>query len=403
MYLVKFGIYIYKMHFTTVLNPAKLTKDLIVLICICAVSLNFTRAQATGSSDHFDSPLTKCWEIENNEIQSFASDNESTLVSLRNGDLIKINNADKTQIWSSSIGNQLETKPYIIKGRSISVSHTVKNSPDTGDNKNTNENKKFEIIIRETDQKTGLINWVTKITADENSGFAKDAFRLLEDPGSERIFIIQNNEITSINVQNGSIDWRTESDSNIPASSFVDNNSVYIYNARKISIYDKSNGVFIKSIKTHEDINSLQITETTIFSSDNSGKLFETDKKTLKNKRVLRTGGKITYLKGGDKNLLTISEDNFIYNYSNADDQVKWKKRLPGRVTADPFINDKMIVVSTIAEPEIYFFDLAKGTLFNRITLDSGNDIKHFQITGSKVFALTNSGLIKYQKNCSIN
>lgn len=90
-----------------------------------------------------------------------------------------------------------------------------------------------------------------------------------------------------------------------------------------------------------------------------------------------------------------------MYLYSSERKKLIWKKRLPGRVSIKPIVINNIIVVTTIAAPELYFFELQEGNLLNRIELKENYLINDIRQSQNAIMILTNNGLLKFSEDCS--
>jgi outer membrane protein assembly factor BamB len=77
---------------------------------------------------------------------------------------------------------------------------------------------------------------------------------------------------------------------------------------------------------------------------------------------------------------LAASYDNFVYKLSRSGD-VKWKRRLSGRVNDGPLVLGDTALISIVGSGSVYLLDLKNGKISNRI--DSGGDEVSLRVTTS--------------------
>ena len=112
MYLVKFEIYIYKMQKSSIKH---LTKSLIIIFLLYKIIITNGVAQSLPENVLATSPFSKCWELSDNSITGFASDNKITIFTKKDGSILQIDSLNQSQNWVSSIGNKLTSYPFLVK------------------------------------------------------------------------------------------------------------------------------------------------------------------------------------------------------------------------------------------------------------------------------------------------
>ena len=152
---------------------------------------------------------------------------------------------------------------------------------------------------------------------------------------------------------------------------------------------------------TIETLTAFTTQKDSIIGGDNLGNVYNFQNKKPLPKKLFRTGGEITFIGTLDTSFYVISNDNFIYLYSSERHKLIWKKRLPGRVSIKPIIQNNIIIVTTVAAPDVYFLEVDEGNLINRIELQNNFLIRDIQQSHGNILILTNKGLLKFGENCS--
>lgn len=335
----------------------------------------------------FQTPLKKCWEIEDRSIESLASDNNSLIISNDIGEIKNINKKNGEEIWKTSIGSKNEA---IV----------------------TFNNDETFLIILES-QTNGKKNLVLK-TIDEQTGIVKESNEIAET--DERITRINLRNLFSKN-QNIHVGYLTLIFQHIDLflkNSKAAREDITLSSAENyFSISDGRNILYkslndenqFREIKLSTDIENEKVTaailtDDSLFFGNESGKVFQKNFNLDKHSKILRTGSRISSIQMDKANLLITSNDNFLYDYSLSKKKIKWKKRLSGRVSINPGIGDNFAVVATSAVPELLFIDLENGKTFNQISMPDDVFIKDYQIDGESVFILTSNGLVRFTQNC---
>lgn len=337
-----------------------------------------------SAPETFQIPLKKCWEIADNSIEKIASDNNSLIISNKNGEIKNINKKAADEIWKISIGSKYE--PIIGLRNEEILLLTLETQTDAEKN----------LVLKKIDGQTGIVK--------ELKNFGKIDERLTYS-SFENFFslekILETDNVTFILEQINSFLKSPKTTSEEIILSYSEN-YFSISDGRNIlykSIANKDQFQKIGELPETEKVTATIFTENSLFWGDDSGKVFQ---KGFNNNpiKILRTGSRVSSIQNIGNSLLITSNDNFLYNYSLTKKKVKWKKRLPGRVVISPRIGNNFAVITTSAVSELLFIDLENGKTFNQITMPNDAFIKDFQIDDDSVFILTNTGLTKFTRDC---
>lgn len=337
------------------------------------------------TSDYFQNPVQKCWEVSNPLIENYASDNENLIISLTDGNIFKVDRNTSSQIWKISIGN---------KSSSIIKSDQYKTLVATLE-ENSNPKNIF-LEIRNIDGLSGVVSDLKKIPGVVMQIGSTDI-------KSDQIFYLNSNsEIGRLDLESGLLTWFLR-DSEIGEKTILDGNETYFAFAdnskiTQVKISDKNQKEIINS--KSRQITAIALINDLLFWGDDSGAVFQKENNRRGFEKLLRTGGKVSFLQIVGKNLLITSDDNYIYYYSPKNKKTIWKKRLSGRVTVKPQVQENLVLVTTNAESDLYFVNLENGKTFNQISFSEETFIKGFQIDKTSLFVQTNSGLVKFSESC---
>ena len=340
--------------------------------------------QPLPKNDFAASPFTKCWEMENNSIKSFASDNKFILLSETNGNILQINSQDRSQMWVSSIGNRFSSDLYLVNGSYFVLSQNTGESPQI-------------LFIRKINRTTGITEWSNEINLENNY------HTFINEKLNKLIIISQDLYMLSIDLETGKTNWEKHYTGNLKKISETNDKTILLLttdnNFMKI---DFSDGSLIDRKKyTEKTLTTFTTQKDLIIGGDSLGNVYGFQNNKPLPKKLFRTGGEITYIGTIDTYFYVISNDNFIYLYSSERNKLIWKKRLPGCISIKPIIQNNIIIVTTVAAPDIYFLEVNEGNLINRIELQNNYLIKDVQQNQGDILILTNKGLIKFGENCS--
>lgn len=333
-------------------------------------------------------PFVKCWELENPKLDFVASDNGNIIISENDGNISLLNTNNKSYLWRTAIGNKINSEPLIHEDKILLLSK--KNNETITD--------KIEIEIRQIALSTGITNWILPIRQIGNLHFFKNE-------GTETVILISENlEIYSLDITEGKILWSISLSDKLKAFTKEDE-TVQILTARNEFIQIRTSDGSIRNRKklSTNNISAILFYKDTFFIGNRNGTLYKTTDTSEVENKLFRAGGEISMISPYGENLLITSYDNFLYLYSDKEQESLWKKRLPGRVSLKPQIVGSTVLVTTVAEPEIYLLNLTDGNQINRISLGSEHIIRDIQTDDKGILVLTNKGLYKFgTKKCGV-
>jgi outer membrane protein assembly factor BamB len=106
-----------------------------------------------------------------------------------------------------------------------------------------------------------------------------------------------------------------------------------------------------------------------------------------------RNGARISAVVRYDSEFLATSHDNFLYKISRGG-SVEWKRRLSGRIAAEPAILGDLALVATVGDGSVYAIDLSNGKIGNRI--ESGEESSVQVVAGKDGFAIVAATKLSY-------
>lgn len=365
-----------------------------MLIIPTLFSEGFTYFTAAGQNRVSDQktrqPFGICWEIKNSRLNQIASDNHISILSENNGTILQINNLDHTTNWNIQLGNRVENIPLLIDSKILLLSHT-----DGDLDKKNEKNEKRQTDIRQINSLTGITDWIKsfeqpsryQIARTENS---KDIFLISEDLKIHQIDLDNGKILRSINLK-GELETYTAGTDSIYI--LTTENSLFKIGATD-GIIKSERKVKLKNISTMSFHNGLLIL------GNKKGVLYKLPDNSESEKMLFRTGGEIAYISSFANDILVTSNDNFLYYYSPEKEKILWKKRLPGRVSIAPIIQQDLIFTTTPVEPIIYVFSRTDGTLVNQINPGENHIIKMIEVLEGNINVLTNFGLTNFAVSC---
>jgi outer membrane protein assembly factor BamB len=110
-----------------------------------------------------------------------------------------------------------------------------------------------------------------------------------------------------------------------------------------------------------------------LFWGDSLGNVYALDIVSGKIFWRFRIGGQISYIIFTSKGILLTSYDNFVYLVSADKGKALWKKRLSGRIIVEPLVTGNFVMVTSLADSDVFVLDLSDGKLVNQFSLTEEN------------------------------
>jgi outer membrane protein assembly factor BamB len=117
-----------------------------------------------------------------------------------------------------------------------------------------------------------------------------------------------------------------------------------------------------------------------------------------------KNGARIGAVRGTDRGILAASNDNFVYLLSGYNGDIRWKKRLSGRI-ASMTVNGEIGVMLAVGDPTAVLLNLENGKQVGQY-LASESELFTFApiIAGDQIFFFTGGQIVaKSTKPCRTN
>ena len=318
--------------------------------------------------------FTKCWDYAavpdlrvepvSDETNVYFLNNENKLIA------VHLNAGSK--IWSAEIGGDVASN-LLIAGDSIIV---VTNIGGPGSSPKS--------LLWSLSRETGITEWRTDIppSASVFLGRSEKAILTLGSDGVVAAFSAR-----------GEVIWRAELGSPLSSQPYFDDVGAAVGTTKNdvVAIAGSDGGVKVLWKSKHAPTAVYLNSRTRILVGDERGNLFSLPAGANPSWRF-RNGARISRVLSNNTGYLAISDDNFVYNISRSGD-VKWKRRLPGRVAGTPLVIADALVLSIVGTGAVYALDLKNGKISNRIETGEESSVGVTGKAESQGFAIT--GLIR--------
>ncbi len=319
----------------------------------CGAAL-IARSQTAAStpprtSDEHYIPFKKCWEysVANIGRASVSSINGTVYVAETEGRVRALNLRTATVKWVSDLGGRV-TALHAVPEVGIAAVSTVA----SGGKRST---------VRLLSADSGLVKYSVGVDVGENVYLISD--------GSLLVVFDPDGSVIALNVQDGMVKWHSKLPAKItaPPANF-DGNVFIATDDKKLRILSAATGAPAASISTERVVTALGIRENgMIVAGDDRGLV--TNYRDLSGTLwwKFKSGARIGTVSETAEGILIGSFDNFLYMVSKYTGDVKWKRRLDGRIVSTPAVLANRIITASSTEPNAQIIDLETGKSVDQI------------------------------------
>ncbi len=307
----------------------------------------FSQEQTDGKTD-WSLPFKPCPAkiSEAANIATVASDNGSQLfIATSSGDLRSYDILNGRHLWDADLGSA------IVSNLIFDEKYGFAASKREGDAAN--------LTIRAISKLTGITIWQKEFPYADKVFIARS---------EDSLIVATKNYVNSFDSNDGSENWRVGNKLDV-----IDFQGDFEADRSQEKVRSEiENSAQIIELEGFETgfLTELSYGENSLLIGDKFGGIYSYSLSNLKLDWKAKTGGEISSLtRINGSHILVGSFDNFLYMYGAESGNMKWKRRLPFRVTARPLIIEKTALIAGVGSDRIYFVNLENGKTINQISL----------------------------------
>jgi hypothetical protein len=324
--------------------------------------------------------FTKCWEYKvNPKLDVGLSVDASSVYFLDDENrLIGVDLAAGTKLWSSEIGGKVVSNLLVLEDSILFVtsSQLDASSPSS------------KATLRAISRRTGITDWSAEVVSSP--------LIWIGVVGGNVVAVGSDGLVSASANGGGKLTWQTDLKSRVTATPYFYKSGIEIATEKnEVLNVTGSDG------QVRVDWKAKYLPTAVLL--DPSGRLVVGDERgnfmsvSSGGDRIwgFRNGAQISSATLYGADYLAASYDNFLYKLSRSGD-VKWKRRLSGRVNDGPFILGDTAVVSIVGTGSVYVLDLKKGKISNRIEVGDEVSLRVAAATNGSGFAVAGPVGISY-------
>ena len=314
---------------------------------------SFANDESAGTGIREPEMFGRCWDFKvtpNLAVTPLIDKSAIYFVDSENR-LLALDSASAGRIWSSELGGEVVSN-LLLSDPSILI---VTNSQATEGGSTP------KTILRSISRETGITEWQAEIKASANVwiGAYPNAIVAVGEGGA----------ISAFSRGEGKVIWARELGATVTTSPMFGQKGIALGTERK-EIFDValSDGSLRTLWKSEYLPTALVI--------DNSGRLIVGDERgnviavsaSGEHSWTFRNGARMSSILLSESDYIASSNDNFVYRLTRGGN-VKWKRRLPGRLAQAPLLLDDVAVMSVSGGGGVFVLDMNKGKILDRIEI----------------------------------
>jgi outer membrane protein assembly factor BamB len=374
-------------HLLTDKNLGESAPRPVFTLLIALLLSAFMTVGVAGSPPKDSEVFSKCWEfnIESNlDVIPVTDANAVYFFDDKN----KLHAVDLTlgnNLWSSEIGGEVASNLFVL-GDLIFIATRAQS--DTLDSP-------AKTTIRALSRQTGITVWQAETSTSP--------FVWLGAVMQNVIVTVSQDSASALNSADGKLIWKRDLPSAPSSQPYFHETGIELATLNREIVKIGATSGTVEVAWKSENLPTAVLT-------DASGRLVVGDERgnlvliSPEGDRLwrFRNGAQISSASLHDSEYLAASYDNFIYKLSRSGN-VKWKRRLSGRVSDKPLVLGDTAVVSIAGTGSVYALDLKNGKISNRI--ETGDDVSlrvAAAPAGEVGFAILGPrGISFYREKCS--
>lgn len=333
--------------------PSGLKVLILAFLLLCGVASGQDRPESAGSSR---SASPACWlkTFTDRQIFDVIADGSSIYV-LRSGGFLQAVALNGDSLWSAELG-----------GEPVGIV-TTKDGPVVLTSQVREDGSKGVEQLRLLSRQTGLTMWTVQIAQPPTSG--------LFGAGDLVVTVGVGGTIVGYRVGSGSVEWAKDL-KGTPTAAGIQDKDLYVATAgsRLVDISLTDGRMSAESRPSSSITTIYRFPDGLFVKGYDNGRIIGSETLEDESSWELRNGARVSSLVGAGGFVIATSFDNFVYALTDAGN-IRWKRRLSGRLTGDPAVGNSVLLVPAANEGSAYALSIKNGKVIDRLkTYNEGED-----------------------------
>jgi outer membrane protein assembly factor BamB len=321
------------------------------------------------------SPITlnDCWRFPLNSALASApsSDADNLYLGLAGGRVAAVSLATGLQAWSTEIGGEIVSN-VLSHGNNILVATNVAGRRS---------------VLRSLSKLSGLPNREIEIVFGDNIRMGVSAGKL--------VLVYGSGEMAAYDVASERAGWRASLPrTDVSTVVFTDRSIIAATSDGKIRSVSAADGKIEVIATTEHPVTTLGLVEEDLLWGEDRGSLIRFDAEGKFVSWKYKNGARIANAISTERGVIATSYDNFVYLLSGYNGDIRWKKRMAGRI-AGIAIDGDIGVVLTVGDPIAVLVNLDSGKQAGQFTIGEGDGYSQPPIVvGGKIVFITGTRVL---------
>lgn len=332
-------------------------------------------------------PLIRCWGVEGSFSISSGISSDGTSIFAVDGEqsVTSLDRGSGAVNWKAELGGK--TVSSIGKNTNSIVIVTEESSPGGA--------MPASARVRALSKTTGLTRWEYRISGSSDYAvYASDV----------SVIVVSDRLIAVLDAEKGALRWRRDDlDVSDSTSDFLSGILAVRSRTNRIDLLSLSDGHTIRHFELRRAPSDLALGGgRSVFVADHRGRVFSLDGTGSGSDWEYKTGGAVWHLIAQEDSIVAASADNFIYSISADSGGIRWKRRMPGRISSMNMLGRKRIAVTVVGEKAAFVVDSSNGKVTDQLIPGHDIELDDSQLAGDADFAalLTSNGIFGFSSKC---
>jgi outer membrane protein assembly factor BamB len=331
-------------------------------------------------------PLHLKWVYEINSGTNItpATDGETIYVSLKSGNILSLSFKNGEFLWERENGGRISAAPIADNTGVYIASEIIRTQPQSSP-------RQMAGVIRALSQSNGVTLWTRATPSPLQGALVLNNTTLYGNSSDGGLYAIAK--------ETGEILWTKYQTIPFKSSPVLSGDHIFISDQQgNIITLEQKTGKVSRRYQTRKvPLSAIAVSDQTIFSGSADGFVYAINETTGRLKWRVHTNAAVQSVQIAGKCLLAASLDNYVYCLSPQRGVKLWKRRLAGRIVAQPLVLKDSVILSPIIGEECVVLSLQDGKVINSIFVGEDNITEASPVSsGNLILLTTRKGLFAF-------
>jgi eukaryotic-like serine/threonine-protein kinase len=353
-----------------------------LLLALCFSALNYPCVGQEQLS--LSKPIYLLWSFETHDMSNITPTlaEETIYVPLSNGNIVALQTDNGELLWRSEVGGRVSASPFSdLKGVYIASESLPSKS----------KYPQAMGTLRALSPQNGITLWMHSLPSPVRGALISNGATLFGGTADGRVYALKKDT--------GETLWVKYNSAPFASNPILHGGNLYIGDEEgKLIVIDQATGNTVWFYRTRKAIRApVAISGGIVFVGSTDGTIYALNETTGRLKWRSRTNAAVQSVQTTERCILATSLDNFVYCISIQHGEKIWKRRLTGRVIAQPLVSKDSVLLPPLVGEECVVLSLQDGKTINTIFVGEDNNTEASPLfSGNLLFLPTRKGLLAF-------